>query len=181
MCFIIDEFDRAPKIVLNELMHTFRKMYHKKNDHVLHSVILVGVRNITDINLDNGSPFNIADEINLPYFTKKEIFELINQHIEETRQKFTKKVVDEIAFNTGGQPGLVNTLCRDLVENEVEDLTKTIRIEHFRNSLNKFLYLKIDKNISNIIKAKEERRLIEKILFEEEVTFSIYDDSIKNL
>ena len=45
---IIDEFDGVPEHVLSDLMHRFRRLYHQKSDHALHSLALVGVRNITN-------------------------------------------------------------------------------------------------------------------------------------
>lgn len=166
LLLIIDEFDGIPGEVIRDFLHTFRKMYHKKDTHLFHSLMLVGVRNITGVNLDNASPFNIADEISIPYFSSDEVRELINQYVDETGQKFEGKVVEKIAFNTGGQPGLVNALCRELVENEAPDRTSTVKMENFIRVLNNFLTSRIDKNISNIVnKAKQQKETMIKILF----------------
>jgi len=38
--------------------------------------------------LNNASPFNIADNLEIPYFTGEETFELLHRHEEETGQLF---------------------------------------------------------------------------------------------
>lgn len=180
---IIDEFDGVPSIVLSDLMHTFRKTYHKKAVYGLHSLILVGVRNISGAVLDKASPFNIADEIEVPYFSKAEVENLIAQYEQESGQIFQKKVVAKIYENTLGQPGLVNALCRELVERFCTDRTKPVDMAGFRRVLDYFLTERIDRNISNIVsKAKEHKDFMLAVLFSEtEVPFQIYDERIKFL
>jgi hypothetical protein len=75
---VIDEFEGIPPCVLNELMHTFRDMYHQKENHALHSLILVGVSTIAELVYTSASPFYVAEEIKIPYFTKQEMNELID-------------------------------------------------------------------------------------------------------
>ncbi|MCB1194462.1 MAG: hypothetical protein H7A23_25315 [Leptospiraceae bacterium] len=65
---------------------------------------------------DNASPFNIADELDVPYFTNQKTAELLGQHETETGQLFDKKVKDKISEITANQPGLVNGFARRLVE-----------------------------------------------------------------
>ncbi len=77
-------------------MHSIRNAYHSRENHCLKSVILVGVSNIVGIIQDNASPFNIADNLNVPYFTRDEVFELLHQHEEETGQLFEEKVKEKI-------------------------------------------------------------------------------------
>jgi hypothetical protein len=180
---IIDEFDGVPPAVLGDLMHTFRKMYHKKTTHSLHSLALVGVRNIAGVVLDHASPFNIADELEVPYFNKAEAEDLINQYEEESGQQFQKKVVTKIFENTLGQPGLVNALCRELVEKYCTDRSKPVDMASFREVLDYFLRKRIDKNISNIVaKAKQHKDFMLKVLFDEaEIPYTIDDEQIKFL
>jgi len=180
---IIDEFDGVPAAALGDLMHTFRKMYHKKELHSLHSLILVGVRNISDVVLDHASPFNIADELEVPYFTKAEVEELIGQYEQESGQAFQKKVVVKIYESTLGQPGLVNTLCRELVEKYCTDRSKPVDMANLRRVLDYFRTERIDRNISNIVsKAQAHKEFMIKVLFEEApIPFLIYDEQMKFL
>jgi hypothetical protein len=180
---IVDEFDGVPSHVISELMHTFRKMYHERMFHSLHSLILVGVRYISGVVLDKASPFNIADEIEVPYFSKAEVENLIAQYEQESGQIFQKKVVAKIYENTLGQPGLVNALCRELVEKYCLDRSKPVDMASFLSLLDYFLRKRIDKNISNIVaKAKQHKDFMLKVLFDEtEIPYTIDDERIKFL
>ncbi len=76
--------------------------------------------NIFGVIQDNASPFNIADNLNIPYFTQDEVFELLGQHETETGQLFDEKVKSKIYQITSGQPGLVNGFAWKLVNNYPE-------------------------------------------------------------
>ena len=82
---IIDEVEglKNPEI-LNGFLHLIRSIYHEKQAIGLRSVILTGVSNITGILQDSASPFNIADQIQVPYFTREEVLDLLAQHERET-------------------------------------------------------------------------------------------------
>src|SRR6056297_520516 len=183
MILIIDEIEGLKnKRIMNDLIHTIRKIYHQKELYSLRSVILSGVSNISGIILDNASPFNIADQLNLPYFTKDEVIQLLEQHENETDQIFTAHVKEQLWRNTAGQPGLVNALARDLVEKKAKT-DSLITKKHFENTINDFMRNYLDKNISNIInKAREQKALIKKIVFEPNtIEFNVYDERIRFL
>lgn len=74
---IIDEVEGINPEYFGDFLHSTRRAYHSRNEHCLKSVILVGVSNIVGAVSDNASPFNIADNLNVPYFTDKEVFELL--------------------------------------------------------------------------------------------------------
>ncbi|WGS63910.1 AAA-like domain-containing protein [Marinitoga aeolica] len=180
---MIDEFERFKSSeIINDFLHAIRSIYHKKELHKLRSVILISVGYLSGILEDNASPFNIAEHMEVPYFTKEQVYDLLNQHEKETGQVFEEEVKELIWHNAGGQPGLTNALAYDLVEKKAKN-EKIITEEHFEKTLNDFMYVYIDKNISNIIsKAEKEKELIMKILFEPEgVKFAIYDERIKYL
>ncbi len=61
---------------------------------------------------DNASPFNVADNLNVPYFTDDEVLELLAQHETETGQIFDEKVKQKISQITANQPGLVNGFAK---------------------------------------------------------------------
>ncbi len=178
---IIDEVEGINKEYFGTFLHTIRNAYHSRENHCLKSVILVGVSNIVGVVSDNASPFNIADNLNVPYFTNKEVFELIEQHEKETKQKFQKKVKEKISQITANQPGLVNGFAKVLVDNNPEkeeiDYNDYLKVEDW------YLTEAIDKNFSNILnKAKEERNFVERLLFmEDEIPFNIDRESIKLL
>ncbi|CAN2039537.1 AAA family ATPase [Candidatus Magnetomoraceae bacterium gMMP-15] len=174
----IDEFEGIPDSVLGELMHTFRNMYHRKKDHALHSLALVGVSTISELVVSSASPFNIVEELKIPYFTFDEVNNLIYQHINETGHIFEENVIRAIYENTKGQPGLVCGLCLHLVDDS--DFSTPVRMKDFYKTLKYFLIEKIDKNISNIIqKAREKKPFMIRLLFTERpIPYTIDDPDI---
>jgi len=178
---IIDEVEGINEEYFGDFLHSIRNAYHSRENHCLKSVILVGVSNIIGIVQDNASPFNIADNLNIPYFTKKEVFELLHQHETETGQLFEEKVKQKIYQITAGQPGLVNGFAKILVDRnsdkKILDYNDYLKVEDW------YLRIAIDKNFENIHnKAKAERRFVERLLFtEDEIPFYIDRPSIKHL
>ena len=178
---IIDEVEGINKEYFGTFLHSIRNAYHSRETHCLKSVVLVGVSNIVGVVSDNASPFNIADNLNVPYFTNEEVFELLGQHEKETGQLFEIKVKQKISEITANQPGLVNGFAKVLVENNPDKNTLTyddyLKVEDW------YLRIAIDKNFSNILnKAKQERCFVEKLLFtEDKIQFDIDQESIKLL
>jgi type II secretory pathway predicted ATPase ExeA len=179
--FIIDEIEQVNPDIFNKFMHTIRACYHHRNQHNLKSVVLVGVANITGIIQDNASPFNIADNFDVPYFTKQEVFELLEQHETESGQLFTDEIKAQIYHITAGQPGLVNGF--GLRMSEVYRGKPQLEYADYLAVEDWYLYEAIDKNVSNIInKAKTERAYVEQLLFSEaKLRFNIYDERIRFL
>ncbi|WP_254867731.1 AAA-like domain-containing protein [Marinitoga sp. 1154] len=89
---MIDEFERLDKNIMNEFLHVIRDIYHSRQDYKLRSVILISVGYLSGILEDNASPFNIAEHLEVPYFTKEQVYDLLSQHEKETGQIFEEKV-----------------------------------------------------------------------------------------
>jgi len=178
---IIDEIESLNSNYFGQFLHTIRNLYHSREHHCLKSVILVGVSNIVGMVQDNPSPFNIADNLSVPYFTNEEIFELLGMHEQETGQLFDQQVKEKIAYITAGQPGLVNGFAYKLVEDyygkHVIDVDNYLEVEDW------YLTEAIDKNVANVInKAKKYRQFVEGLLFnQKDVKFEIGRESIKVL
>ncbi len=177
---VIDEFEGIPDAVLSEVLGTFRRIYHQKEAYALHSLILVGVSTIADLVLSSASPFNVADELEVDYFTFTEVQDLIDQYVTESGQPFTPDVVKAIYHNTQGQPGLVCALCRHLVTKVATAPDQPVTMEHFYATQKAFLYQRLHKNIINVVqKARAKRDFILKLLFQPEpIPFSVYDPDI---
>ncbi len=177
---VIDEFEGIPDEVVGEVMHTFRKIYHRREHYCLHSLLLIGVSTISELVLTTASPFNIATELEIPYFTFEEVKALINQYVTETGQIFEANVIKAIYDNTQGQPGLVCALCLQLVTKVVTDKSQAVTLNHFYQSLQFFLTRRLHKNIINIVqKARQKREFILKLLFQSEpIPFSMYEPDI---
>ena len=128
-------------------------MKHK----ALYSIGLVGIRNITKLIVGGVSPFNIADQVDLPPFSLKNVEDLYAQYTEETNQPFTEKAVKRVYEDTAGQPWLVNRLGAILtldikpgtvVPIDEQDVQKAIQIllreknDHFDNLYEKAVLYK---------------------------------------
>jgi len=180
---MIDEFERLNNsTIMNDFLHVLRSIYHDKKGYGLRSVVLISVNYLMRILSDNASPFNIVEHMNVPYFTREQVYDLLSQHEMESDQVFDPEVKELIWHNAAGQPGLTNALAYDLVMKKAKG-ERVVRVEHFDRTLNDFMRKYIDKNIANIIaKARQEKELIKKILFEpNEVNYTIYDERIKFL
>jgi AAA-like domain len=178
---IIDEVEGINEAFLGDFLHSVRSVYHSRQEHCLKSVILVGVMNIVGIVKSHASPFNIAENLPIPYFTNEETFELFNQHERETGQLFDNKVKMKIAAITANQPGLVNAFAKKLVADHPEKPILTY--EDYLKVEDWFLLDAIDKNLSNIVnKAEEYREFVEQLLFKDiKILFQIHREDIKTL
>ena len=163
---VIDEFEDIPPVVMSEVLHIFRALYHKRTRHKLHSLLLVGVSTVAELVVSSASPFNIVDQLELPYFTFDEVQALIDQYVSEAGQPFDPAVVKAIYENTRGQPGLVSALCQYLVEEMAPDRSQPVTMAAFYPTLKHFLTERKDKNIFNIVqKAKEKPAFMLRLLF----------------
>lgn len=156
----LDEFEGVPDSVLSKLMHTFRGMYHKKHLHGLQSLLLVGVSTLAELVVSSASPFNIVDQLVVPYFTRDEVEGLIGQYVAESGQRFEEEVVRALYYDTNGQPGLACALCEHLVETVVTDTSLPVTMAAYYRTLQHFLTERFDKNILNVVqKAREKKSL----------------------
>lgn len=151
LIIFIDEFDGIPSGELENFLTSLRKLYIKYKDikqKALYSMGLVGIRNITKLIVGGVSPFNIADQVDLPPFSLKNVMDIFAQYTNETNQPVTPETIKKIHEETGGQPWLVNRLGTILTVNikpntvepiDANDLEKAIqtllseRNNHFDN------------------------------------------------
>lgn len=183
LVLVIDEFEETPATVLSELLHIFRDTYQYKQHYALHSLMLVGVSTLAELITSSSSPFNIVDQLQIPYFSSDEVQALIQQYTHESGQHFEPAVIKAIYDNTKGQPGLVNALCHHLVTIVATDRSQPISMAHFYPTLKYFLTERFDKNILNVIrKAREKSTFMLKLLFgETAIPFTVNDPDIAYL
>ena len=133
LILLIDEFDGIPRDAVNGFLHALRNIYvHRSMRGCPYSVGIVGVKNITQLNLNRSiSPFNIQDEFILPNFTLEQVRELLAQYTDEVGQAFTPEVIESIHRQTAGQPFLVNRLAQILTEEMDIPKNETIQMAHF--------------------------------------------------
>ena len=183
---IIDEFDGIPQDAIRGFLHSLRHIYLSGRERCPHSVGIVGVKSITQLNYDRSvSPFNIQDEFKLPNFTLGQVQELFSQYTDEVGQLFTSETIEAIHKQTAGQPVLVNRFAQILTEELDIPKSEPITIEHFSEAHIQFLregHTNIDHLITNIRKDRRFEALLMKIAsYDEGVRFSLYNEHINEL
>ena len=120
LVLLVDEIDSLVGDTLLSVLRQLRSGYEQRPEGFPASIVLCGVRDIRDYRIQSssgeviagGSPFNIAAKsLRLGDFTECETKALMQQHTDETGQRFSPKAIDAVWTQTQGQPWLVNALC----------------------------------------------------------------------
>ena len=183
---IIDEFDSIPRDAIRGFLHSLRQIYLSRRTRCPHSIGIIGVKNITQLNYDRSiSPFNIQDEFKLPNFTLEQVQELFSQYTDEVGQPFTPETIEAIHKQTAGQPVLVNRFAQILTEELDIPKSEPITMEHFSEAHIQLLregHTNIDHLITNIRRDQRFEVFLMKIAsYDEGVRFSLYNEHINEL
>ena len=120
LVLLVDEIDSLVGDTLLSVLRQLRAGYEERPEGFPASIALCGVRDIRDYRIRSsageviagGSPFNVAAKsLRLGDFTECETKALLQQHTNETRQRFSSEAEDAVWTQTNGQPWLVNALC----------------------------------------------------------------------
>ncbi len=165
----IDEFDGIPIDELENFLNTIRELYqkYKKQKYkALHSIGLVGIRNIPKLVVGGVSPFNIADQVKLPSFSLKNVENLFAQYTEETNQPFTQDAIGRIYKETAGQPWLVNRLGTILTVKIKPETVDPIDNKDVEKAIDVLLYEE-NNHFDNITeKARQYKEMFVDIVFD---------------
>ncbi len=183
---LIDEFDGIPQNVVSEFLYALRTVYLSDELHCPHSVGIVGVKSINQLNYDRSvSPFNVQDEFLLPNFTLEQIQDLFGQYTDEVGQSFAPEGIKTLHTQTGGQPFLVNRIGQILTEEMEIPKTETINQLHFSDAHTKILReqnVNIQHLTTNIRRDKRFESMLMKIMARDQgVDFNLDDDIISEL
>ena len=183
---LIDEFDGIPQDVVSEFLYTLRHIYLSDELHCPHSVGIVGVKSINQLNYDRSvSPFNVQDEFRLPNFTLEQIQDLFRQYTNEVGQSFAPEVIKSLHTQTAGQPFLVNRIAQILTEEMEIPKTETINQLHFADAHTQILReqnVNIQHLTTNIRRDERFENMLMKIMAREQgVDFNLDDDIISEL
>ncbi|MDE0015679.1 MAG: AAA-like domain-containing protein [Candidatus Poribacteria bacterium] len=186
VCLIIDEFDGVPQTVVSGFRHSLRYIYLSGKVRCPHSVGIVGVKSITQLNYDRSiSPFNIQDEFKLLNFTREHVRELLAQYTDEVGQSFAPEVIEALHKQTAGQPFLVNRLAQILTEELDIPKTETIDDTHFVKAHTQLLEednVNIAHLLTNIRRDSRFETLLMKIVsYDRGVPFTLRNDIISEL
>ncbi|MDE0483393.1 MAG: AAA-like domain-containing protein [Candidatus Poribacteria bacterium] len=183
---LIDEFDGIPQDVVSDFLYALRTIYLSDVLQCPHSVGIVGVKSISQLNYDRSvSPFNIQDEFRLPNFTLQQVQELLSQYTDEAGQEFAPEVIVSIHKQTAGQPVLVNRFAQILTEEMDIPKTETITPIHFSEAHMQLLRgrnTNIQHLTTNVRRDPRFESMLMKIMAREEgVDFNLDDDIISEL
>ena len=190
LIILFDETDCLKEDTLISFLRQMRMGYNNRSTNpFLHSVALVGMRNIRDYKakvrpetetLGSASPFNIvAKTYTLKNFTKEEIALLFQQHTELTGQIFEYEAIDLVYEQTQGQPWLVNAIANEviveiLLSNYNQPVTALLVDEAIQT-----IILRRDAHIDSLLERLKEdrvRRVIEPMLNGEDFFDRLSDD-----
>jgi len=190
LVLFFDEVDCLSEDTLITFLRQLREGYNSRNDlPFVHSVALVGMRNIRDYKakirpdsqtLGSASPFNIVTKhYTLKNFTKEEITLLYKQHTDDTGQLFETETIDFVFEQTQGQPWLVNAVANEVIIEMLNyDYSQAITVEMAKRAIQTII-LRRDTHIDSLLeRLKEERvqRVIEPMLSGEDFFDSFSDD-----
>ena len=183
---VIDEFDGIPQTVVSDFLYALRHIYLSDEPRCPHSVGIIGVKSITQLNYDRSvSPFNIQDEFRLPNFTREQVQELFEQYTDEVGQAFASEVIASIYKQTAGQPVLVNRFAQILTEEMDIPKTEPITMAHFATAHTQLLKERntnIDHLTTNIRRDPRFESMLMRIMERDEgVDFNLRNDIINEL
>ena len=183
---IIDEFDGIPRAVLSDFLYSLRHIYLSGRDRCPHSVGIVGVKSIAQLNYDRSiSPFNIQDEFKLSNFSLEQVRELLSQYTDEVGQPFVPAVIESIHKQTAGQPVLVNRFAQILTEEMGIRKNEPITTEHFSKAHAQLLRERnthTEHLVTNIRRDRRFEALLMKIAsYDEGVEFNLDNEIINEL
>ncbi|RKU08114.1 hypothetical protein C6503_23310 [Candidatus Poribacteria bacterium] len=183
---VIDEFDGIPQAALSDFLHTLRHIYIAGKPRCPHSVGIIGVKSIAQLNYDRSiSPFNIQDEFHLPNFTLEQVQELLGQYTDEVGQVFGAEVIAAIHKQTAGQPVLVNRFAQILTEELDIPKSEPITMAHLSKAHAQLLE-EDNVNLTHLITNIRRDRRFESVLMrimarDEGVDFNLRRDIISEL
>jgi hypothetical protein len=98
---LIDELSRlslAPSEIKDNFLYTLREVRHNKRESAITSVIAAGTFSIMHLNTTNPllSSFNVADTIQIPYFSLDETRQLFNMFQQDQGIAIESAVVNDI-------------------------------------------------------------------------------------
>jgi len=139
LVIFLDEIDALEDQTLISVLRQLRSGHPNRPKGFPSALAIIGLRDVRDYKIKSGgkdrlsspSPFNIAvKSVTLRNFTKAEVSELLQQHTDETGQRFTAEAMQHVAYLTDGQPWLVNALAKVCVEELVQDESVSIQPGH---------------------------------------------------
>ncbi|KPA17891.1 ATPase domain protein, prokaryote domain protein, partial [Candidatus Magnetomorum sp. HK-1] len=157
LILVIDEFDKLPLRIIDNLVSLFREMYLNRKSYMLHGLALVGVRAVLGVENKSGSPFNIQRSLHIENLSFEEVKNMLDQYQEESKQNVATEVVEKLYEKTQGQPGLVGWFGELLTEKFNKEPDKAIDMKLWNRVYLKACETEHNNTVRNIItKARDE-------------------------
>lgn len=195
LVLFLDEIDALVGDSLVSVLRSLRSGYDQRPEAFPQSVILCGVRDVTQSRIElsdkskimGGSAFNICScSLRLPDFTTENIRELYLQHTSVTGQAFDESCFPLIWEATEGVPGLVNAMAHELTDVMSETQNRNVHItsEMVIRAKEKVVHDVFSHDRNFIAKLNEEsvRRVLQTLLVNhvnEECHLQITDEDIR--
>jgi AAA+ ATPase superfamily predicted ATPase len=143
----IDEFDKLPSRIIDQLVNLFRDMYLEKENYLLHGLALIGVKAVLGVDSLRGSPFNIQRSLHVESFCRDEVQALFDQYRMESGQTVDADVVQNVFDATNGQPGLVGWFGELLTEKYNPGASQPITLKDWKTVYRRALYVEWNNTI----------------------------------
>ncbi|MCP4149268.1 MAG: AAA family ATPase [bacterium] len=174
LILILDEFDALKEEAINVIVSAFRNIYierreeidkpTEKKKYLLHSVALIGVRNVLGIENVKGSPFNVQRSLHIPNLAFEEVDGMFKWYRKESGQKIEQEVIDRLYDEMRGQPGLTCWFGELLTEIFNKDKNKPITMSYFKEVYTEATRVLPNNNILNIINKAQKAPYKEPVL-----------------
>ncbi|KPA14170.1 ATPase domain protein, prokaryote domain protein [Candidatus Magnetomorum sp. HK-1] len=153
----IDEFDKLPQEIINNLISLFREMYLDRQSYMLHGLALVGVRAVLGVESTSGSPFNIQRSLHVENLSFDEVKDMFDQYQKESAQQIEPDVIEKLYQKTQGQPGLIGWFGELLTDKYNQEPHQTLRLKQWHHVYNCACEIEHNNTVLNIItKARNE-------------------------
>jgi len=174
LILLIDEFDKLPATIIDNVVSMFRHIYLSRDEYMLHGLALVGVRAVLGVDSKKGSPFNVQRSVHIPNLTLEEVQKMFDDYQNESGQMVDPDVVQLLYKCTNGQPGLIGWFGELLTEKYNPNPTKTIDIKQWKKIYKRSINIEHNNTLQNmIIKAKNEyKEYIFQLFKESNITFT---------
>ena len=148
----IDEFDKLPPRIIDNLVNLFRDMYLDRHNFCIYGLALIGVSAVLGLDSERGSPFNIQRSLHVPNFTLDEVTDLFDQYQLESGQIVEPEVSQSVYESTNGQPGLVGWFGELLTEKYNPGKNAPIDASTWNTVLRKALFVEWNNTVLNLVK-----------------------------
>ncbi|AWI04884.1 AAA family ATPase [Clostridium drakei] len=195
---MIDEVDKSSN---NQLFLSFLGMLRNKyllrnmgKDYTFHSVILAGVHDVKTLKVKirpdeehkYNSPWNIASDFDVDMsFSSKEIVTMLDEYVENKGVKLDKEYFSErLYYYTSGYPFLVSKLCK-IIDEKIMQEDRLVWDKDYMDLAVKEILRESNTNFDSVIKNIENnselKKLVKKIILDNDEVTYISDNPVINI